>query len=183
MWPRLLRRDLPAAAVALLESGHTRSVARSIRKLYDAWELGGEKKLSWSFARSLLTAPKHQTLPEWLDELPAAAGGGEAGERVAAGVQELLEPAETPLAAPASGGRTPDSLTFDRTATRPFETSYWKTIAFLAEGKYRNKNNADCVKRSGHGTAAVPRAPRPGGAGRLPAGLLHEDDRSYRFCR
>ena len=38
------------------------------------------------------------------------------------------------------------SLTFDRTARRSFETKYWKTIAGLATGRYVNKDNADCVK-------------------------------------
>jgi hypothetical protein len=36
-------------------------------------------------------------------------------------------------------------LTFWRTARRPFEVAYWKTIAALAEGEFRNKDNADCV--------------------------------------
>jgi hypothetical protein len=38
------------------------------------------------------------------------------------------------------------SLTFSRTARRSFETAYWKTIALLAAGRYRNKDNADCVQ-------------------------------------
>lgn len=37
-----------------------------------------------------------------------------------------------------------DALTFHHTATRPFEVRYWKTIAKLAEGRYLNKNSADC---------------------------------------
>ena len=37
-----------------------------------------------------------------------------------------------------------DALTFHHTATRPFEMKYWKTIAKLAEGRYLNKNSADC---------------------------------------
>ena len=44
--------------------------ARSIRKLLDAWELSGEKPLSRSFARSLLAAPKHMALEEWLQAIP-----------------------------------------------------------------------------------------------------------------
>ena len=123
---------------------HAHQTARSIRKLYDAWELLGEKALSRSFARSLLAAPKHMELEQWLEALPTEAGGGEAGERVATLVKALLEPKETPLPR-GRGARTPDSLTYGRTATRSFETAYWKTIAFLAEDRYRNKNNADCV--------------------------------------
>src|SRR5262249_9286791 len=41
--------------------------------------------------------------------------------------------------------RAPASLTFSATAKRTFEVNYWKTIATLAEGRFLNKNNADCV--------------------------------------
>src|SRR5262249_25847560 len=42
--------------------------------------------------------------------------------------------------------KLPPSLTFKDTGRRPFEVAYWKTIVALAEGRYRNKNNADCVR-------------------------------------
>jgi len=51
-----------------------------------------------------------------------------------------------------------DALTFQRTATREFEAEYWTTIAALAEGRYLNKNNADCAKDS----ATQARIPWPG---------------------
>src|SRR5262249_57340756 len=35
--------------------------------------------------------------------------------------------------------------TYSYSARRPFEVAYWKAIASLAEGKFLNKNNADCV--------------------------------------
>ena len=59
-------------------------------------------------------------------------------------VNALLEPEETPLPR-RRGAATPDSLTYNRTARRSFEETYWKTIAALAEGEFLNKNNADCV--------------------------------------
>ena len=148
LWPRFLRRELPMTIVRMLAPGQAvqaHHAARGLRKLFDAWVLSGQKPLSRSFALSLLAAPKHQTLDSWLEALPGEAGGGEAGAQAGAGVQAILEPEATPLPR-RRGARTPDSLTFDRTATRPFEVSYWKTIAYLAEGKYRNKNNADCVR-------------------------------------
>lgn len=40
------------------------------------------------------------------------------------------------------------ALTFARTANRDFEVRYWKTIAKLAEGRYLNKNSADCSNDS-----------------------------------
>ena len=48
-------------------------------------------------------------------------------------------------ASPGKPGRPPDSLTYSYSARRPFEVAYWKAIASLAEGKFLNKNNADCV--------------------------------------
>ena len=53
LWPRLQRRDLPSAAVEMLQQGrspHEHNVARGVRKLFAAWELCGEKPLSRSFA-------------------------------------------------------------------------------------------------------------------------------------
>jgi hypothetical protein len=38
------------------------------------------------------------------------------------------------------------AITFQKTATRAFETQYWKAIATLAEGRYLNKNSGDCVR-------------------------------------
>ncbi|MGZ7039966.1 MAG: M28 family metallopeptidase, partial [Thermoanaerobaculia bacterium] len=49
------------------------------------------------------------------------------------------------------GGQRPDegrefeARTFHRTATRKYETRYWRTIAKLAHGSYINKDNADVV--------------------------------------
>src|SRR5882762_2978331 len=40
----------------------------------------------------------------------------------------------------------PEALTYRWTARRSFEVAYWKTIAALAEGRFLNKNNADCVR-------------------------------------
>jgi Peptidase family M28 len=148
LWPRLLRRDLPLAVVGMMaphQPPQAHHAARGLRKLFDAWVVCGEKPLSRSFARSLLAVPKHQTLDSWLEALPGEAGAGEAGAQTAEGVKAILEPEETELPR-RRGARTPDSVTFGRTATRSFETTYWKTIAYLAEGKYRNKNNADCVR-------------------------------------
>ena len=39
----------------------------------------------------------------------------------------------------------PSAITYHRSSQRSFETSYWKTIASLSEGRYLTTNNADCV--------------------------------------
>ncbi len=46
----------------------------------------------------------------------------------------------------AEAAKRASALTFGKTATRAFELKYWKTIVALAEGRYLNKNNADCVR-------------------------------------
>src|SRR5262249_34958988 len=85
----------------------------------------------------LLTLPHQETLDAWLESLR----GGD----LYAPVTALLEPEAAPLPR-RSGAKTPDSLTYARTAKRSFEVAYWRTIATLAEGRFLNKNNADCVR-------------------------------------
>ncbi|HYV34132.1 MAG TPA: M20/M25/M40 family metallo-hydrolase, partial [Gemmataceae bacterium] len=137
MWPRLLQRPLPLATLPMFhEMGKGPTTARNIRKLIDAFHLRGNQPLARSFARSLLTLAHEETLDKWLASLPP---------ELAAGVQPLIATQDESWPR-RSGAKTPDSLTYGRTAKRAFETTYWKTIATLAEGKYLNKNNADCIR-------------------------------------
>jgi hypothetical protein len=137
LWPRLHRRPLPSATLPLFhQGGKGRVTGRNVRKLFDAVQLRDGRPLPRDLARRLLTLSHHETLDAWLESLR----GGELYEQVNA----LLEPEATPLPRRA-GATTPESLTFNRTATRSFELAYWKTMAALAEGRYLNKNNADCV--------------------------------------
>ena len=86
LWPRLLRRELPLASVNN-HTPHAHQTARNIRKLVDASQLLRREAAAAAFARSLLAAPKHMPLEEWLEALPAAAGArgrrarGRTGER------------------------------------------------------------------------------------------------------
>ena len=89
-------------------------------------------------ASHLLTLARHETLEHWLDSLP--------NPDLAGGVRGLIEPEDSAGLASIAGGKTPASLTFARTARRSFEVAYWRTIATLAEGRFLNKNNADCVR-------------------------------------
>ena len=150
LWPRLLARPLPTAIVGLYETTRGRrdlNVARSLRKLADGAELFGGP-LPASLARALVIAPRPTTLDGWLGALPDTVP--------AAAVHDLLRPAPTALPR-RPGARVPDSLTFARTARRSFEVAYWNTIARLAGGRFRNKNNADCVRD----TATRPLLPDP----------------------
>jgi hypothetical protein len=148
LWPRLLRRagHLEAADLYEHEPGHRRhTTTYNVRKLLDAAEYE-RAPLEPSHARALLTAPRDLALDAWLDSLPSRAADAARGRALADQLRGLIRRPEAALAA-AAGGVAPssstDSLTFAQTATRAFEEHYFKTIAELAEGRYRNKDNAD----------------------------------------
>jgi hypothetical protein len=146
LWPRFLRRPPHVAAIELfehLQEPRPHQTTGNIRKLLDTSQLLGNRPLPETFARQLLTLPKKETLDAWLDGLPARAANAERGGRLA--LELLRDRIQREAGQKPSGKELPDSLTFSSTARRSFEVAYWKTIAYLAEGGYRNKNNADCV--------------------------------------
>jgi hypothetical protein len=146
LWPRFLQRPEHVAALELFAHAQEPRPHRTtinIRKLLDTSTLVGKSKLPASFARHLLTIPKHETLPDWLTSLPARAHDTECGSKLRLELQARIRPDSLPRS---KKRRPPKSLTFEQTARRSFEVAYWKTIAELAEGTYRNKNNADCVR-------------------------------------
>ena len=141
LWPRIQQRSIPTAVLHLQPPGPGRSITpmvRSVNKLLDAYQKRGQRPLPRSLARQLLM-PKHgQTLESWLAALPT--------ETLASDVRALIEPDEPPAPTIKRGSKVPVSLTYRRTATRRFEVNYWETITGLAEGKFLNKNNADCIR-------------------------------------
>ena len=141
LWPRLLDREPYKAAGSLfgrVRDPRDEETAENCRKLLDARELLGGRPLPRSFARRLLKAPRRQTLDGWLDGLPGRADEPERAQRLAEVLRAGLETGSGP---PAPG----ESLTFARTARRTFEVAYWRTIARLTDGRFANRNNADCV--------------------------------------
>jgi hypothetical protein len=168
LWPRLLDREPYRIAVRGFTEAHEHRdhrVAINVRKLLDAWRLLGQRPLPRSFARQLLTLPKESSLEDWIESLGDFAGDAEAGRTLVREVTRLLDPPAPAMRAKEMGtgtsldavlprfphiGSEPvpipsQALTFHRTARRSFEVAYWKTIARLAEGRYVNKDNADCV--------------------------------------
>jgi hypothetical protein len=76
------------------------------------------------------------------DTAPAADGATRAAPPAAGGT------GRSPATRAAAGRRAPEPprpLTLHHTARRRFEEAYWRRIAFLAEGRFINKDNADCV--------------------------------------
>jgi hypothetical protein len=140
LWPRFLQREPHLAAVRLAEMSHTHhpyQACLNVRKLLDTHEMLGDVPMRRSLGRRLLTCAKHETLEEWFEALPKNSPDPAATEKLVQELRRDTGPVDEPL---------PEALTYERTATRPFEVNYWKTIAFLAEGKFLNKNNADCVR-------------------------------------
>ncbi len=143
----------------------------NIRKILDTHALMADGPLESKFARSLLTIAKHESLEDWLASIPKRARKPELGQQLVSHLQSAIA-----LNGRSAGGRKakpPRSLSFARTAKRAFEKAYWNLISQLATGQYVNKDNADCVARSGHAGARPASAARPGSARRLPAQLLH----------
>jgi hypothetical protein len=90
------------------------------------------------FAESLL-AGQH-ALETWLASLPHRSSDAGRGARLAEELGRCLQPPA------ATDGPLPAARTFRHTCRRSFEVAYWKDIARLAEGRYVNKSNADCVR-------------------------------------
>jgi hypothetical protein len=142
-WPRVKDRAPYREALDLFQhprDPHPHVTSRDVVRLFDAWELRGRRPLPRLLARQILTRHHHGTVDEWVAQLPNLAADVERGRELVAAVSSLLEPMADEPASP------PESRTFDRTARRSFEVNYWKTIATLAEGRYVNKSNADCVR-------------------------------------
>ena len=145
LWPRLLQRESHLEAIRLFEQHcgrHPYDTTINVRKLLDTRRLLGGGPVPRSLARSLLTLPKQETLEHWLEALPTLTPEPEGARRL---VEELKDGLGPPAPATTSG-KPPESLTYAYSSRRSFEVEYWKTIATLAEGRFVNKNNADCIQ-------------------------------------
>ena len=139
LWPRMQRRSIPLATLALHEiaNGHySQPIIRNVRKLFDTFNLLGGQPLPRSMVRRLLSLHHKETEEGWVDSLPS--------DTLRTDLRGMFEaaPSTLPLG---KGSKVPASLTYRHSARRSFEVTYWKTIVALAEGTFLNKNNADCV--------------------------------------
>jgi hypothetical protein len=143
LWPRLLRRPDHLAALELFaHEPAPHWTTRNVRKLLETYQILGERPLPETFARELVRCPKHECLAEWLDGLP---GRSRDAERTGSLVTELSRRITLPAPRPRRRKAALTPLTIRHTARRSFEVAYWSTIAALAHGVFRNKDNADCV--------------------------------------
>jgi len=136
--PRLLSRSTHVAAARLFERDADRArhtTSQNIRKLLEARELLSAP-LPWSLARALVHIAKDVSLENWIGNLTVRGS-----DRVAAGelvetLRACLAPDEEPTAA----------LVLDGLGTRAFEEQIWTSIAHLAHGEFRQKNDADGIR-------------------------------------
>jgi hypothetical protein len=138
LWPRLLRRQPYLDALEAFKHStdpHAPQITTSACLILGARRTLG-RPLPRTLAGRLRVHPDGKPVEEWLASLPERATDAVRGRRLAEAIEGCLE---------AHAEKPPTARTYRQTATRPFEVRYWKTIAFLAEGRYRNKCNADCV--------------------------------------
>ncbi|HEY1556623.1 MAG TPA: M28 family peptidase [Kofleriaceae bacterium] len=147
--PRLLAREPHRAAATLFERdpGHARhTTSLNARKLLEARELLGAP-LPRDLARSLVHCPKHASLETWLADLPGHASDRTRGTQLVAALQAAIAPEEDPGA----------PIVLGELGTRAFEEQIWNSIASLAHGEFRQKNDADGIRtnRGKHGGPAA----------------------------
>jgi hypothetical protein len=150
--PCLLARSPHLAAARLFERDAERArhtTSQNIRKLIEASELL-RAPLSRSFARALVHVAKDVSLDGWLGDLATHASDRDAAERLVSTLLACLVPDEE------TGG----ALVLERLGTRAFEEQIWTSIAQLAHGEFRQKNDADGIRvnRGKSGGAAAERA-------------------------
>ena len=140
LWPVFSQRPELMAGMR----GYTRKYehkehqdALNASKLIGVSDFLGDARLPSDFARSILNIPRDESAEEWIKNV---------GKRKTSDAK-LLSQKLHKIVAPqqSSSDPLPLSLTYQYTANRQFEVSYWNTIATLATGRFLNKENADCV--------------------------------------
>ncbi len=147
--PRRLSRPahLAAARAFPLDPGHSRhTTSHNIRKLLDTRAELAEP-LAPAHARALLHVAKPLSLEDWITALPTHTTSAETAAFVTTFLREATSAAE-PSAAP---------LVLQRLGTRAFAEQIWTSIAGLAHGEFRQKNDADGItsNQGKHGGAAA----------------------------
>ena len=148
--PHLLARPAHVAAARTFgrDPGRARyTTSQNIRKLLEAHALLGP--ITPAHARALLHVGRDVTLDAWLADLGAHATVPGAGAQIAATLRAGIVEDSAALVGPP---RVLATL-----GTRVVEEQIWTTIAHLAHGAFRMKNDADgiAVNRGRHGGPAA----------------------------
>ena len=147
--PSMLARTAHVAAARELTKDHGRlrhSSTHNARKLLEARELLGAQ-LAPSHARSMIHCAKHDTLHQWLGKLHEVAAHRAAGQHLADALTTCI--GEEPS--------LPVPHVLAQLGTRAFEEQIWSTIAHLAHGEFKQKNDSDgiSVNKGKHGGPAA----------------------------
>jgi hypothetical protein len=145
LWPRLRQREAYLTALhnfGHLEEHYTHQTTLNILRVMDAAGMWPQKYLPAGFTRQMLHLQEHETLEEWLTDLPEKAKNTDKVKNLCRDVEACIEPV--------AGQETPKekrlkTLTYQQTAARTFEEAWWNDILKLSSGAYLNKDNADCV--------------------------------------
>ena len=145
LWPRLQQREQYLAALrnfGHLEEHYTHQTALNILRVMDAAGMWPQKYLPAGFTRQMLHLQEHETLEQWLADLPDKAKNPDEAQNLCRDIEECIEPIVEPEA---PKEKRPKTLTYQQTAARSFEEAWWNDILKLSSGTYLNKDNADCV--------------------------------------
>jgi hypothetical protein len=144
LWPEMRRRPEFVATVRGYKKAYEHrehQIAVNAHKLMEVWDFLGKKILPWEFARHIVIIPKGETLEQWLHQVAQWNSPSAYGLLLHHTLRRIIAPRSDLALNP-----LPEPITFRYTATRAFESAYWKTITRLATGRFRNKDNADCVQ-------------------------------------
>ncbi len=147
--PKLLARPVHRAVATLFESepGRARhTTAHNARKLLEMHQLLGGK-LDPEHARSLVHCAKTDSLETWLAAIPARASDRTAGGWLADELSACIGAAQD----------AGEVRVIDKLGTRAFEEQIWTSIASLAHGDFKQKDNADGIRTNAgkHGGPAA----------------------------
>jgi Peptidase family M28 len=135
--PRLLARTAHIAAARLFEQDPARArhtTSNNIRKLLEAYALL-RAPLPRSFARALVHIARDVSIDDWIADLATQGSDPAAASQLASTLRDCLGPNE----------ELSSALVLDRLGTRAFEEQIWVSIAQLAHGEFRQKNDADGI--------------------------------------
>jgi hypothetical protein len=140
LWPRFLRRVSYLSALHDFNTKndhYSHQTSKNILSLFDSWLKHGRKPLTRSYAHKLLNVSKHKTFEQWLDDLAIHSKSEESYLQMREELERIIEPLTI--------YGLPDAITYNETANRRFEESWWNDIKFLAHGEFVYKDNADIV--------------------------------------
>lgn len=140
LWPEVQRRPVYVALAHGYRQAYEHrdhQVALNAFRLLEVSQFLGGRFLPYESARQILNIPKDQTVEQWLAQVAKWPTYGTLLHTV---MRQLVAPRGDPALRP-----LPEPMTLRRTASRAFEVAYWQTITRLATGRFRNKDNADCV--------------------------------------